>query len=356
MRFLENPAGISVLICTYNGAARLIPTLEHLAKQVLESSIKWEVILVDNNSNDNTLKLSLALWEQLGAPAPMQALVQPKPGKQHALEMAYNAAQYEFMCIVDDDNWLQSDYLQKGYDIMQNNSEIGLLGGSNKGAFEVTPPEWFSKFQAAYAVGKPIAYLPTGKRAFVDGEITVGVLWGAGLFARHSIWRKLQTINFKSLFTGRQGTKQLTAGEDDELCYVTRLLGYKLWYDEHLQCTHYMTAGRLTEDYLKRLCYASPRAYPGLSAYQKALASERDKYHSLIPWIKDALYMSLWVVRDTLSLSYIKSFFKKDLERQISVNQRILTLYYFVKNFKTARNNFETVLNLRSVIQATGVS
>ena len=99
--------GVSVLICTYNGASRLIPTLKHLAQQVMPAGVPWEILLVDNNSTDDTSVHSVRLWAEGGAPAPLRVLNQPKAGKQFALEMAYDAARYEFMCIVDDDNWLR---------------------------------------------------------------------------------------------------------------------------------------------------------------------------------------------------------------------------------------------------------
>jgi len=50
----QNDHGISVLVCTYNGAKRLEKTLAHLAAQVTNSTVEWEIILVDNNSTDNT--------------------------------------------------------------------------------------------------------------------------------------------------------------------------------------------------------------------------------------------------------------------------------------------------------------
>jgi glycosyltransferase involved in cell wall biosynthesis len=339
----SRPDGISVLICTYNGASRLMPTLEHLAKQAIISTIPWEIILVDNNSNDNTLAHSIAQWERCGAPAQLHPLSQPKPGKQFALEVAYNAARYSLMCIVDDDNWLRADYLQRGYDIMQADTTIGLLGGSNTGAFEIPAPSWFPAFQASYAVGEPVTYSAEGKRNLATGEVAAGTLWGAGLFIRHSMWCELQVLHFQSLFTGRQGDKQLVAGEDDELCFVARLLGYKIWYDEQLRCTHYMTAGRLNESYLKRLCYASSRAYPTMSAYQRMMAPDWTKYHSLTPWLKDWVYITLRSVQSVLTKTYVKSFFRPNLIFRVQVNQLLLAWYYFTTNFATCRKNFEKV-------------
>lgn len=350
MKVAPHPNGISVLICTYNGATRLMPTLEHLAKQTIKSGIEWEVLLVDNNSTDDTAVHSVALWNKYGAPVPLRILNQPKAGKQLALEMAYDAARYEFMCIVDDDNWLQEGYLQVGYNIMAADATIGLLGGSNVGAFEIEPPVWFPLFQSSYAVGEPVAYTAAGKQTFITGEVTEGLLWGAGLFVRHAIWRKLRSLQFKSLFTGRQGEKQLTAGEDDELSYLTQLLGYKLWYDNRLRSVHYMTAGRLTEDYLKRLCYASPSAYPSLSAYERAL-KENTKYNSAVPWFKDWIYMVIRMVRDLLSPKYLMSLFRTDLLAQITANQRVLTVYHFTIHFSSSKKAFYAINKLRERAQ-----
>lgn len=343
--------GVSVLICTYNGASRLIPTLKHLAQQVMPVGVPWEILLVDNNSTDDTAVHSVGLWNEFGAPAPFRILHQPKPGKQFALEMAYDAARYEFMCIVDDDNWLQEGYLWNGYSIMVTDATIGLLGGRNVGAFEIEPPAWFPLFQSAYAVGEPVAYTAAGKQKFLNGEITEGVLWGAGLFMRHAIWHKLRLLRFKSFFTGRQGEKQLTAGEDDELSYVAQLLGYKLWYDEKLRCTHYMTAGRLTEEYLKKLCYAAPRSYPNLSAYQKVL-KDSSKYRQITPWAKDWVYVFVSMVRNILSWRYFMSYFRPDLLAQITTNQRVLTCYYFTLQFDHSKKVFNAINNLRERAQS----
>ncbi|TFZ67418.1 glycosyltransferase family 2 protein [Hymenobacter sp. UV11] len=335
--------GISVLICTYNGIGRLKPTLAHLARQVVASTIPWEVIVVDNNSSDGTLTYCKAEWNLLGKPVPLYLLSQPIPGKQFALEMAYDAANYEFMCIVDDDNWLQVDYLQRGYDILCVNPAIGLVGGRNVGAFEIKMPAWFPAFQASYAVGKPIVYSAESNDKVASGEVLNGTLWGAGLFVRHAIWRELRALKFKSLFTGRQGDKQLVAGEDDELCFLTRLLGYKIWYSDDLQLTHYMTAGRLNENYLLRLCYASSRAYPTMSVYQRMMAPDWLKYRTLTPWLKDWFYISFKSIQAAVSSDYIKSFFRLDLASRLRVNGQLLTWYYFTKQFAVCRRNFENV-------------
>ncbi len=44
-------AGVSVLLCSHNGAARLPGTLAHLRAQAGLADIPWEVVVVDNASS-----------------------------------------------------------------------------------------------------------------------------------------------------------------------------------------------------------------------------------------------------------------------------------------------------------------
>ena len=47
----------SVAIRTYNGEKYLPLLLEKLRSQVNTENISWEIVIVDNNSTDNTLSL-----------------------------------------------------------------------------------------------------------------------------------------------------------------------------------------------------------------------------------------------------------------------------------------------------------
>jgi len=46
--------GVSVVICTYNGAERLPETIRHIANQTVPAHIPWEFIVVSNACTDNT--------------------------------------------------------------------------------------------------------------------------------------------------------------------------------------------------------------------------------------------------------------------------------------------------------------
>ena len=45
---------ITVILCTYNRCEGLAKALDSVAAQKLPDSCKWEVLVVDNNSSDET--------------------------------------------------------------------------------------------------------------------------------------------------------------------------------------------------------------------------------------------------------------------------------------------------------------
>ncbi|MBW3127589.1 glycosyltransferase [Hymenobacter profundi] len=335
-------AGVSFLICTYNGVERISETLACLARQKGASTIEWEVIFVDNASTDNTTSVAQVYWEKLGSPVPLRTFEEPRPGKNFAVEVAFSQASYGYVCIVDDDNRLASDYLQIGYDLLESNPKIGILGGQNTGVFEVMPPDWFSAYQALYAVGPQLR--PYQSIPLPDGLVEEAVLWGAGMFVRMEVWYKLRQGEFKSLFLGRQGTKNLTAGEDDELCYASRLLGYEVWYSSNLKLQHYMTASRLTEAYRDRLFYGTVWSQARLKVYRDVLGNSSGKQlGSTTNLTKDILYMSRTVAQRLLSRGYVQALLNGDNKHLMSCHHQLLTLYDFIRNFREIQDYYKVV-------------
>ncbi|MGO3307207.1 MAG: glycosyltransferase, partial [Sphingobacterium sp.] len=57
--------GVSIIICTYNGAQKLPKTIQALADQNVPDNIPWEIIFVDNNSSDNSQTVAKMNWNNL---------------------------------------------------------------------------------------------------------------------------------------------------------------------------------------------------------------------------------------------------------------------------------------------------
>jgi glycosyltransferase involved in cell wall biosynthesis len=253
-------SGISVIICCYNSAVRLPTTLRYLAAQVA-GELAWEVVVVDNNSADDTAAVARQQWQERGSPAPLTVVAEPQPGLSMARKTGLAAARHELILFCDDDNWLEDDYLQQAAAIMGQDAAIGVLGGLNTPVADVPLPAWFSDVAYAYACGP---------QAEQDGEVSPQRLYvaGAGMVVRRNIFRELEEAGFQSQLLDRKG-EELSSGGDTELCFATALLGYKIVYSSRLKLFHYMEAKRLTWDYLLKLKTGHAASYYKLEYYKK---------------------------------------------------------------------------------------
>ena len=245
-KLLKDSKGLTILICTYNGSSRLPQTLAHLSAQIVSTTIKWEIIVIDNASTDNSLSIARSEWEKYNLPGVhFNAITESKPGKINALKAGSALAQFEYLIICDDDNWLAPDYVQKTYHLLEEDPSIGAVGGQSIMVNDSgTYPSWFENYSEGYAIGK---------QGSIIGDVTSsrGYLWGAGLGTRTNLYKDLFK-HFPSLLVGREGEK-LSAGEDSEYCQRLILRGYKLIYDPTLVFNHYIPSNRLEVSYREAL-------------------------------------------------------------------------------------------------------
>lgn len=143
--------GISVLICTYNGANRIEKTLDHLARQTFTNPIPWEVVIVDNASTDGTAQIAKSFWK---SEVPLRIIYEPKLGVTNARITGMNACQHSYIGFIDDDNWAAENWVETAYLSMELNLNAGGIGGPSEAAFESPPPAWFDKYAGNYAVGE----------------------------------------------------------------------------------------------------------------------------------------------------------------------------------------------------------
>ncbi len=242
--------------------------LEHLMSQQVDPSINWEVIVVDNASTDNTAEVARRSWTR--NEVSLKIFHESNPGLSNARSRGLKETSYSVVSFIDDDNWVENQWVQKVHDWFAEDDKIGLLGGRGEAVFEGERPEWFTIKQRSYAVG------PQAKQT---GQVN-GALYGAGLTIRKIVWEHLKSSGFKFILSGRKG-KSLTSGEDSELCSAVKLLGYQLFYDEDLHFYHFMPKERLNWPYLIKLSKAFGRSDPIINIYRSVLNGYRG-YHKFI--------------------------------------------------------------------------
>lgn len=229
--------GVSIILCCFNSEERIAETLSYIQKT--EATIPWEVILVNNASTDQTSRVALKQWG-LDPVVCLDIVNENTPGLSHARLAGVKKAQFKVLAFVDDDNHIPPSYVQKVHEKF-GRVDIGVLGVCARPIFEKEPPTWFQKHQHAYA---------TGELYEQEGNVSeIGNVYGAGMCIRKKVFEDLEALNWKPRLTGRIGAVQM-GGEDSELCFAAKLLGYKIWYDPKILIGHLMPASRLSEEKL----------------------------------------------------------------------------------------------------------
>ena len=122
---LEKNVDVSVIICTWNRAERLATTLESLSAQ--DCSCLVEVIVVDNNSSDDTKEVVEALSESWRLGSLVYEYV-GRQGKQFALNHGIEKARGDVIAFTDDDVLLDEGWLSSIFKVF-GATDAELIGG-----------------------------------------------------------------------------------------------------------------------------------------------------------------------------------------------------------------------------------
>ena len=316
------PEGVSIIICCYNSESRITDTLKHVQLQKVSSGIPWEVILVNNASTDRTDVVASEVWNT-NPITELKIIDEPKPGLTQARICGAKNARYSILSFIDDDNWIANDWVVRVYSIFERDKRIGACGGRIEAVHEnEIAPEWFPEFGESYATGTPFpesGYLPAGI-----------CLCGAGISIRSQAWDKIFSANHTLRLSGRKG-KQLTAGEDAEICMLLHVEGYRLWYDNELFLRHFIPAQRLEVQNLIKM-------HEGFGQAELVLRIYRSLFDQTI-YIRSPWWMELFA---TLKYAVRANFSKR--VKSVSQLKRQTELAFikgYLKQFLTVNSGFD---------------
>ena len=160
----------TVAVCTWNRAALLRQLLGCLAR-VRHAPGDWEVLVVNNNSTDDTERVLDAFAGRL----PLRRAFEPKQGHSHARNTAVREARGEYVVWTDDDALVEAGWLAAYARAVERHPEAAIFGGPIRPHFEGTPPAWLS---AAWRdVGAVFAARDLGGEPFAldaEGELPYG--------------------------------------------------------------------------------------------------------------------------------------------------------------------------------------
>jgi len=250
----------TVAIPTYNGERRLPEVLDKLLKQINAEHIAWEVIVIDNNSTDQTKKVVEEYQKNWPLSHTLRYCFEPQKGLCFARKRAVEEAKGKFVGFIDDDNLPAPDWVEQAYAFGMERDRVGAYGSKIKGEFEVTPPKNFERIAPLLALTdrgtQPCIYEPNKKI----------LPPGAGLVVRKQAWMENVPTN---LLLGPKGNdKTIQRGEDLEAVLYIQKAGWELWYNPKMYVDHRIPRERLEKDYLLKLCRNT-----GLARYHTRMLS-----------------------------------------------------------------------------------
>jgi glycosyltransferase involved in cell wall biosynthesis len=236
---------LSVVICAHNSRPMyLYRVLKALQTQSLPS-VHWELLLVDNASI-----IPLSGHTDLSWHSNARHVREEELGLTPARLRGIMEARGDLLIFVDDDNVLNSDYLERTLDIARKFPFLGAWGGAIRPEFEAEPEAWTREYWGYLAIrnyDRP--YWSSNPK---DWDC---LPCGAGLCVRRSVAERYRAKVVESPMRralGRKGSG-LASCEDVDLARSAIYDGLGFGVFPQLSLTHLVPNYRLTEEYLVRV-------------------------------------------------------------------------------------------------------
>ena len=301
---------LSIIIPTFNGARRIGETLHHLYGQKIDSPIAWEIIVVDNNSRDETASVVKSFIDDWRADCQLKYTFESQQGAAFARSLGVAEAQTtSLLGFLDDDNWPAENWINEVIAFARSNPKAGAFGGLIHAELEGHEPPDFNVMKGYLTIvnrgGKPFQYKRSDKPRRIPPA--------PGVVIRKQAWDEVMPDPQKLLIGGRNANT-MAAGEDAEMMFYLQNSQWEVWHNPKMEIWHYIPNHRLEKDYILKLA----RGY-GLSNHLTRLS----RYPS---WQRPLVQLAtpLFTVRDLIRL-----------------------LYFYLKNWTVLQENFGKACRLQ---------
>jgi glycosyltransferase involved in cell wall biosynthesis len=237
---------ITVILCTHNRCESLAKVLDSIALSVIPDLVEWEVLVVDNNSNDHTRAV---VEEFCRLNWRVRYLFERRQGKSYALNAGIREAKGNLLAFTDDDLTVDPMWLQNLTSVLDEGEWVGS-GGRTIPEKTFLAPRWFPN-DAQYALA-PLGMFDIGLKAeqFTVSPIGNNMAYLKKMFEKHG--------GFRTDLGPQPGSE--IRGEDTEFGKRLIAAGERLWYEPSAVVYHSVPERRIKKDYFLAWWYAKGRA------------------------------------------------------------------------------------------------
>lgn len=198
---MNEPYNVSVVISTYNRCDMLATALESVLAQDT-NGVRYEVIVVDNNSTDRTRTVVEDFIAR--GHSNLRYAFEGKQGLSHARNAGISIARAPIIAFTDDDVLAARSWVAEIKRTFDEHSEVDFAGGKVLPRWETEPPAWLTRDNWS-----PLALQDYGEAPFyVNAEKPI-CLVGANLYFRREVFERtgLFTPDFQRVKNGIGSTE-----------------------------------------------------------------------------------------------------------------------------------------------------
>jgi glycosyltransferase involved in cell wall biosynthesis len=232
---------LSIIICSYNRASYISDALDSLYMQSSGMNA-FEVIIVDNNSTDNTAEV-YTQWRSTHPNGAFTYLTESQQGASFARNTGAAKANGTWLCFMDDDAVATPNYVENILKHIETKPEAVGFGGRIIPKYVPAEPKWMSYYVSSL-VGN-FDYAPIAC-AFEPGKYPLE----SNMIVKKDIYDSIG--GFNTQLPGVVGTLRI-GGEGKELFYKILSLGHTIYYDPAICVHHVVEIKKLTSEYMYRV-------------------------------------------------------------------------------------------------------
>lgn len=300
---MQAKALISVIVCTYSRCESLKDTLESLLTQESDDSFNYEIIVVDNNSNDKTRDVVESYIQKL--PNRVRYVFESAQGLSSARNKGVKEAKGEILAFTDDDVIVSPSWLKNIVETFEQYCADCVFGRIKPLCDESVLPVWLRRDRRLWVALSLLDY-GDNRRIITNRNESMN---GANFALKKEVFTVIKGFRTD---LGVNGNKHYIGEETD---IFARLLkqGRKIVYAPDATVIHKIPIERRSKKYFFSWYFLGGESLACQFKYDAAgrrfLNVPFWVFKDLIVWIKKLLFACLTFNREDRLRSCLKSVF-----------------------------------------------
>ena len=226
---------LTILFSTRN-RGHMLPTVLEGYQKLNTVNISWELLIVDNGSEDD----SLIHLQKACVALPLRIIKESKPGKNRALNTGLTQASGSLIILTDDDIIPDRNFLQEWAKYLNDNLDYDFFGGTINIVHEAPLPVWMLQ-------NRFFMQMMFAERTLMEGPIHWSDIYGGNMAIRRTIVEA--DFRFDPDIGPNDRDRFYPMGSESDLCFRLDKHGYQSWFAQGPIANHIVRPEQLNPEH-----------------------------------------------------------------------------------------------------------